>query len=125
MIGGRKVRSNKGKKRGSYGPRTGKTRSGKRFRSIPVKTRKVGRKTRSNKGKKRTPYGPRTGKTRSGKRFRGGGKCVPEEGETVNSLSEKGIDCEGGPAPQPFTTKEQCINEDPLREWCDWSDLSS
>jgi hypothetical protein len=64
----RKVRSNKGKKRNPYGPRTGKTRSGKRFRAVPVlkKTRKV----RSNKGKKRNPYGPRTGKTRSGKRFR-------------------------------------------------------
>lgn len=72
MIGGRKVRSNKGKKRGSYGPKTGKTRSGKRFRTVAVKTRKVGRKTRSNKGKKRTPYGPRTGKTRSGRKFRGG-----------------------------------------------------
>ena len=66
---GRKVRSNKGKKRGAYGPRTGKTRSGKRFRTV-TKTRKVGRKTRSNKGKKRTPYGPRTGKTRSGRKFR-------------------------------------------------------
>ena len=68
--GRRKVRSNKGKKRGAYGPRTGKTRSGKRFRTV-TKTRKVGRKTRSNKGKKRTPYGPRTGKTRSGRKFRG------------------------------------------------------
>ena len=71
MIGGRKVRSNKGKKRIPYGPRTGKTRSGKRFRTTTV-NKKVGRKTRSNKGKKRTPYGPRTGKTRSGKKFRGG-----------------------------------------------------
>ena len=35
--GGRKVRSNKGKKRKPYGPRTGKTRSGKRFRPIPSK----------------------------------------------------------------------------------------
>ena len=51
-VRGRKVRSNKGTLRG---PRTGKTRSGKRFRTIPIlkKTRKV----RSNKGKKRTPYG--------------------------------------------------------------------
>ena len=73
MFGGRKVRSNKGKKRGPYGSRShikvkvspGGTRS--------LKTRKV----RSNKGKKRTPYGPRTGKTRSGKIFRakGGAKC--------------------------------------------------
>ena len=51
MFGGRKVRSNKGKKRG---PRTGMTRSGKRFRS-PAKAyvRKTTRKVRSNKGKKR------------------------------------------------------------------------
>ena len=68
-VGGRKSRSNKGKKRTPYGPRTGKTRSGKRFRTV-TKSRKVGRKTRSNKGKKRTPYGPRTGKTRSGRKFR-------------------------------------------------------
>ena len=53
MFGGRKVRSNKGKKRG---PRTGMTRSGKRFRS-PDKgyVKKTSRKTRSNKGKKRGP----------------------------------------------------------------------
>ena len=63
-LGGRRVRSNKGKKRGAYGPRTGKTRSGRRFRRVSNRTRKVGRKTRSNKGKKRGPYGPRTGKTR-------------------------------------------------------------
>ena len=63
MLGGRKVRSNKGKKRGPYGPRTRKT-----------VRHSSGRKVRSNKGKKRTPYGPRTGKTRSGRRFRGGGK---------------------------------------------------
>ena len=70
----RKQRSNKGKARG---PRTGKTRSGKRFRGLnPVVVQNVSaqvpvkkvRKTRSNKGKKR---GPRTGVTRSGKRFRG------------------------------------------------------
>lgn len=71
MFGGRKVRSNKGKKRGPYGSRTGKTRSGTRFRVVAVKSRKVGRKVRSNKGKKRGPYGPRTGKTRSGTKFRG------------------------------------------------------
>ena len=34
MIGGRKTRSNKGKNRGAYGPRTGKTRSGARFRGV-------------------------------------------------------------------------------------------
>ena len=74
MIGGRKTRSNKGKARGAYGPRTGKTRSGKRFRAVAAPARrnspKRTRKVRSNKGKKRTPYGPRTGKTRSGRRFR-------------------------------------------------------
>jgi hypothetical protein len=70
MLGGRRTRSNKGKKRTPYGPRTGKTRSGKKFRSTNSKTKKVGRRTRSNKGKKRTPYGPRTGKTRSGRKFR-------------------------------------------------------
>jgi len=69
--GGRKVRSNKGKKRNPYGPRSGKTRSGKRFRPVPVV--KKSRKVRSNKGKKRVPYGRRTGKTRSGKKFRMGG----------------------------------------------------
>ena len=85
MLGGRKVRSNKGKKRGAYGPRTGKTRSGKRFRTV-TKTRKVGRKTRSNKGKKRTPYGPRTGKTRSGRKFRGGNQEVRD---MLNELLEE------------------------------------
>ena len=40
MLGGRKVRSNKGKKRVPYGPRTGKTRSGKTFRSVTVKLEK-------------------------------------------------------------------------------------
>jgi len=70
MLGGRKTRSNKGKKRGPYGPRTGKTRSGTIFRDVVNKTRKAGRKIRSNKGKKRGPYGPRTGKTRSGAKFR-------------------------------------------------------
>ena len=53
MFGGRKVRSNKGKKRGA---RTGVTRSGKRFRSpARAHVRKTKRKTRSNKGKKRGP----------------------------------------------------------------------
>ena len=77
MFGGRKVRSNKGKKRVPYGSRTGKTRSGRRFRTAPIlkKTRQV----RSNKGKKRGRYGPRTGKTRSGKRFRLGGGNHNEE----------------------------------------------
>jgi hypothetical protein len=71
----RKQRSNKGVRRG---PRSGKTRSGRRFRGVVRSARrsvmrsvtpKV-RKQRSNKGKKRAPYGKRTGKTRSGRRFR-------------------------------------------------------
>ena len=91
----RKTRSNKGKKRKPYGPRTGVTRSKKRFRGLvnkpakkskkvnrnvanvannanvqPNRVVKKTRKERSNKGKKRTPYGPRTGVTRSKKRFR-------------------------------------------------------
>jgi hypothetical protein len=96
MIGGRKVRSNKGKRRGSY--KAGKTRSGTPFRGrkvtskrnvtkrqnqslnyrnnltpslyTPVYTSKKTRKVRSNKGKRRGSY--KTGKTRSGKKFRGG-----------------------------------------------------
>ena len=71
MLGGRKVRSNKGKKRGSY--RTKKTHHNIKIKVNSNGNRKVSRrKTRSNKGKKRTPYGPRTGKTRSGRKFRGG-----------------------------------------------------
>ena len=71
MIGGRKVRSNKGKRRGSYRRGTGKTRSGAKFRGRnPTVKRKRSRKVRSNKGKKRTPYGPRS-RTRSGAKFRG------------------------------------------------------
>lgn len=72
MIGGRKVRSNKGKKRVPYGKRS-RTRSGAKFRGrkLNVKNSKKTRKQRSNKGKKRTPYGPRS-RTRSGKKFRGG-----------------------------------------------------
>ena len=75
----RKQRSNKGVKRG---PRSGKTRSGRRFRGVVSvsnnralrsvmreESRRV-RKQRSNKGVKRGPYGPRSGKTRSGRRFR-------------------------------------------------------
>ena len=77
MIGGRKVRSNKGKRRGPRG--TGKTRSGAPFRGRKVSAKrrssakakaKRTRKVRSNKGKKR---GARTGVTRSKRRFRGGG----------------------------------------------------
>ena len=75
----RKQRSNKGVRRG---PRSGKTRSGRRDRGVVSvsnnralrsvlreESRKV-RKQRSNKGKRRGPYGPRTGRTRSGRRFR-------------------------------------------------------
>ena len=83
MLGGRKVRSNKGKKRGAYGSR-------KKAENVMVRVngdgvRNVvhlgrhpnGRKVRSNKGKKRNPYGPRTGRTRSGKKFRqSGGNCT-------------------------------------------------
>ena len=75
--GARKTRSNKGVRRG---PRTGVTRSGRRFRAVASRTTKRSnsnrsvrrtRKQRSNKGVKRGPYGPRTGRTRSGRRFRG------------------------------------------------------
>ena len=75
MLGGRKVRSNKGKKSGSY--KTKKTHHSVRVRvSSNGKRRIIRRKVRSNKGKKRNPYGPRTGKTRSGKKFRGKEKKV-------------------------------------------------
>ena len=77
--GGRKTRSNKGVKRGK---RTGRTRSGRRFRHVAAKrtvrrstsnkTVRRTRKQRSNKGVKRGPYGKRTGRTRSGRRFRQG-----------------------------------------------------
>jgi len=83
MIGGRKVRSNKGKRRGSY--RTGKTRSGKPFRGRKVSSKrrnpknvKRTRKTRSNKGKRR---GPRSGVNHSKRKIRGGG--------TIQDLFEK------------------------------------
>jgi len=75
MIGGRKVRSNKGKKRVAYGPRS-RTRSGAKFRGRKVTKSRKTRKVRSNKGKSRTPYGRRynsSGRTRSGAKFRGGG----------------------------------------------------
>ena len=86
QYGGRKTRSNKGVKRRPYGRRTGKTRSGKRFRPVAARrtvrrsrsTRSNNnrpvrrtRKQRSNKGVKRGPYGRRTGRTRSGRKFRG------------------------------------------------------
>tara|TARA_X000000950_G_scaffold286181_1_gene394303 strand:+ start:1623 stop:2156 length:534 start_codon:yes stop_codon:yes gene_type:complete len=58
--GSRKTRSNKGIKRGS---RTGRTRSGRRFRASAKRVVRKTRKQRSNKGVKR-------GRTRSGRRFR-------------------------------------------------------
>ena len=67
MIGGRKTRSNKGVRRG---PRTGRTRSGRRFRPTAKRVVRRTRKQRSNKGVKRGPYGRRTGRTRSGRKFR-------------------------------------------------------
>jgi hypothetical protein len=86
MIGGRKVRSNKGKRRGPYGSHS-RTRSGAKFRGRNVSRKnnksKRSRKVRSNKGKKRGAYGPRkktksrnnnTGRTRSGSKFRGRSK---------------------------------------------------
>ena len=97
QVGGRKTRSNKGKKRGA---RTGVTRSGKRFRTVAKKSVKKVRKTRSNKGKKRKPYGKRTGKTRSGKRFRGWDNnkydiqdlydlCFDDNGNIINNFTNK------------------------------------
>ena len=76
MIGGRKTRSNKGKRRGSYSPRS-RTRSGAKFRGRKTMVKRSNnkskrtRKQRSNKGKRRGSYGPRS-RTRSGKKFRGG-----------------------------------------------------
>ena len=92
MIGGRKVRSNKGKRRGSYKRGTGSTRSGAKFRGRnPTVKRKRSRKVRSNKGKKRAPYAPRS-RTRSGRKFRGGSQknpvesCVASTHHTVKKL---------------------------------------
>ena len=64
----RKVRSNKGVKRG---PRTKR-----------VQRHASGRKVRSNKGKKRGKYLPRS-VTRSGKKFKGG-KCSPKHPDEHN-----------------------------------------
>ena len=107
MLGGRKVRSNKGKKRGPYGPRTRKTIR-----------HSSGRKVRSNKGKKRTPYGPRTGKTRSGRRFRGG----RDNGYTTQN---QGFSLDGGPvgdggigksAISQVTVQQQSAKKDPEKQ---------
>jgi hypothetical protein len=109
--GGRKTRSNKGVKRRPYGRRTGKTRSGKRFRPVAAKrtvrrsTRSTSnrpvrrtRKQRSNKGVKRGPYGRRTGRTRSGRRFRQavGGNGVDTTPGAVGDTT--GGDCSTGTA---------------------------
>jgi len=85
MIGGRKTRSNKGKKRGSYGPRS-RTRSGSKFRNrkTNVNSSKKTRKQRSNKGKRRVPYGKRS-RTRSGKKFRGGASMK----ETIQKMIDR------------------------------------
>ena len=72
MFGGRKTRSNKGKKRGSYKK---KNKSKKvifsNHNNVKIITPRNldGRKIRSNKGKKRKPYGPRNGKTRSDMKY--------------------------------------------------------
>ena len=100
--GGRKTRSNKGVKRGK---RTGRTRSGRRFRHVAAKrtvrrstsnkTVRRTRKQRSNKGVKR---GPRTGRTRSGRRFRQavGGNGVDTTPGAVGDTT--GGDCSTGTA---------------------------
>ena len=95
MIGGRKVRSNKGKRRGPY--KTGRTRSGAKFRGRnPTVKRKRSnnkpRKVRSNKGKKRSTYRRGSGRTRSGRKFRVGSQknpvasCVASTDPTVKKL---------------------------------------
>ena len=95
MIGGRKVRSNKGKKRGSY--RTRRTHHSIKINVSSNGSRRVSsRKVRSNKGKKRTPYGPRTGKTRSGKRFRGGNNINCHEIKTSDICNKA---CDGKTKP--------------------------
>ena len=104
MIGGRKTRSNKGKKRGPYRPRTGITISKKSINNnlsnvtnnspvikpgtistqtfnTPIKRK---RKVRSNKGKVRGPYGPRTGITRSKRKFRGDKNINPSKDNLKN-----------------------------------------
>ena len=88
MIGGRKTRSNKGKRRGSY--KTGKTRSGAKFRGRKTMVKRSNnkskrtRKQRSNKGKRRAPYGKRS-RTRSGKKFRGGASMK----ETIQKMIDR------------------------------------
>ena len=89
MLGGRKVRSNKGKKRGSY--RTRKTHHSVKVRvSANGKRSMSRRKVRSNKGKKRGAYGPRTGRTRSGRKFRGGGEFRDEIIKLHEGISPSG-----------------------------------
>tara|TARA_B100001093_G_C26383172_1_gene823844 strand:- start:77 stop:577 length:501 start_codon:yes stop_codon:yes gene_type:complete len=113
MIGGRKVRSNKGKKRGSY--RTRKTHHSIKVSINSTGTRRVSsRKVRSNKGKKRTPYGPRTGRTRSGRKFRGGGCSLNCEKIT----SEVGCETTTG-KDQCKWSEDKCIPKESM-DTCDW-----
>ena len=119
MIGGRKVRSNKGKKRGSY--RTRKTHHSIKVSINSTGTRRVSsRKVRSNKGKKRTPYGPRTGKTRSGRKFRGG-----LIGKYTDKGLQQGVCCEAnfpgkGPVKQFM---KQCMGPWQQKGDCDCAEL--
>ena len=138
MIGGRKTRSNKGVKRG---PRTGRTRSGKRFRPTAKRAVRRTRKQRSNKGVRRGPYGPRTGRTRSGRRFRQAGGCgfnretaIKIHNPPAQSLSWAGenawkqwdkyaelkafVDnkCQEGPPPCEPMESEDCLKE-PTCHW--------
>ena len=86
MIGGRKVRSNKGKRRGSYRQGTGKIRSGTPFRGRKTTVKRRTRKVRSNKGKKRASYRRGSGRTRSGRKFRGGStSALPQYVKSVTS----------------------------------------
>ena len=68
MSGGRRTRSNKGKKRGPYRKRSAVRRPV--TRSQTLKKRMKVRKVRSNKGKKRLTYRRGRGRTRSGRSFR-------------------------------------------------------
>lgn len=68
MSGGRKTRSNKGKKRGLYKKRSSVRRPV--TRSQTLKKRMKMRKVRSNKGKKRSSFRRGRGRTRSGRSFR-------------------------------------------------------
>ena len=114
MLGGRKVRSNKGKKRGPYKARTRRSRmmitvstNGTRN----VRTRKV----RSNKGKKRTPYGTRTGVTRSGRKFRGGARTVSLGDKT--SDKQLGMSTKGAALQKYIKNNCRLIEYNPGKGW--------